>query len=343
MTTTTRAVPAEAFRFSTPFQFAKGDEKDPSIHPISGLARSSEAISHWYWGRVVHDFAGMKPRGETLHLDYCHWDIIGIVNKLSVEGDGLHIMGLVQSIEEADQASKVIARGRLGTPYELSIDFTDPAMRIEEVGEGVIVNVNGQQFTGPLTVIREWELRSVAVCEYGRDSNTEAKFSEGQQQPALINVTVLSQEPSMLITTDAGQTGTTTAPAGTTQLSEQKPAGGLNSTTVPEGEAALLAKLSKFTDMFGDAAGVAHFKAGTEFTIALGTEFKALQAKFAAKDEEIDQLKKALEATKLGADKPVGASDPTPGAGAVPSQFAHLGASGGFAAQLQQQLEAAKK
>lgn len=335
--TKTREVPAAAFRFSSPCEFAKGDERDPVRHPFTGLARSAQPITHWYWGRVVHDFSGMKPRNDRVQLDWCHWseEAVGIVNKFDVKPDGLHIAGEVQSIREADKASEIIARGRLGHPYELSIDFTDPAMVIEEVSDGVVISCNGQQFTGPLTVIRQWELRSVAVCPFGRDPNTEAKFSDGQQQPS-VSVTVLTQEPSMLIT-NAAQPGATPAPAATTQLAEQPAAATPQTAVAPGGKAELLSDLAKFTDLFGDAQGVAHFKAGTDFVTALTTEFKALKTQFAAKDEEIAQLKSTLSATQLGATQPVGASDATPApGGTAPTQFAHLGPAAAYAASLSQ-------
>ncbi len=346
MTTTTREVPANALRFSVPCQFAKDASTDPMRHRITGLARSSEAIYHWYWGRVVHDFAGMKPRGEKLHLDYCHWELIGVVDQLSVQTDGLHIGGEVQSIKPDDQALTVITRGKLGSPYELSIDFTDPAMRIEEVAEGVPVVVNGQQFTGPLTVIREWELRSVAVCEYGRDSNTEAKFSEGQAKPP-VTITVLSQEKPMKLDTattpaaatpptDAAQLGGNTTPG-----APAAPAATPQPAAVPGANTFSMDQLKKYTEAFGAEKGLAHFTAGTPFETALATEYKALQTKLSAKDGELEQTKTALESTKLGGEKPVGASDTAPGAGTAPStsQFAYLGGAGSaFATEIQNQM-----
>jgi len=60
-------------------------------------------------------------------------------------------------------------RSTSGTPYEASIYFGGDGIRVEEVAEGQVAQVNGFQFASPGIVIREWPLRGVAVCPYGAE------------------------------------------------------------------------------------------------------------------------------------------------------------------------------
>jgi hypothetical protein len=66
-------VPAEALRFDAgPFQFAAKPGEVDGNRRITMLARTAEPIEHWYWGKIVHDMAGMKLAAPTLPCDYCH-------------------------------------------------------------------------------------------------------------------------------------------------------------------------------------------------------------------------------------------------------------------------------
>ena len=71
----------------------------------------------------------------------------------------------------------------------MSISFPGD-LTIEEVPEGREVTVNQRQFTGPLTVLRSWPLRGVAVTPYGHDSETSMQFAEDAE----ITCTIISEE-----------------------------------------------------------------------------------------------------------------------------------------------------
>src|SRR5690606_6439778 len=51
--------------------------------------------------------------------------------------------------------------------------------------------VNGVTVRGPVTIIRKWTLRGVAVCPYGYDPKTSTRFS---QDDGDVDVTLLSHE-----------------------------------------------------------------------------------------------------------------------------------------------------
>jgi hypothetical protein len=194
LTRETREVPAQALRLrGGAFAFAKGEGEE---HRFSMLARSSDAITHWYWGRLVHDFDGMRRR-DQIATDYCHdvREVLGFVDQFTVEADGLHLAGELVPFTEQDRASEVLHKGRAGVPYEASIDFYSEDLVLEWIPEGTTTLVNGKQFAGPGVIVREWPLRGVAICPYGQDEATHTQFAAeaGDQVP----VTLFCKEGTM--------------------------------------------------------------------------------------------------------------------------------------------------
>lgn len=179
MSTSTLSVPRGALRlragkFNVPA--SSGTTNEASIRM---LARSPEAIEHWYWGRVVHDLAGMRLRKDRLPIDWCHdyEENIGYLDQFTADPKtGLTVAGKLLSMRDDDKAAEVIRRGQAGVPYEASIDFDGP-IRVEEIGEGVTAKCNGRTIVGPAKIIREWRLNAVAVCPFGADPNTVSQFS----------------------------------------------------------------------------------------------------------------------------------------------------------------------
>ena len=103
-----------AFRLEAPLEFAKtkdAQQSDTKSRPIQMLARTKKVIDHWWWGRCVHDFAGMV-HADRIILDYCHSseDIIGFADEFIVDDSGLTLRGRVESIEENDEAEKMLLR-----------------------------------------------------------------------------------------------------------------------------------------------------------------------------------------------------------------------------------------
>lgn len=175
--------PSEAFRFQlSPLQFADAKEAQDGVYPFAMLARSADEIYHWYWGRIVHDMAGMQLRKPRVTIDYQHdFDtVIGYADKFSVTEEGLHVTGALVSTREHDRAHEIYNKGRAGVPYESSIDWEGPDSEVEWIPEGVTTEVNGRQFSGPGYVVRQWPLRSIAVCRYGVDPDTRTQFSQKQ-------------------------------------------------------------------------------------------------------------------------------------------------------------------
>lgn len=177
-------VPAEALTLRAsridPAQWI--GEKAGETSPVELLARTGEPVEHWYWGRLVHDFAGMVPNGDRVPIDYCHdsGEVLGFLNEFDPSSGDLVTRGALVHFAEKDRVAEVTTKGRAGVPYEASIDFRGEGVVVEYIDEGQMTEVNGRQLEGPLAVIRKWPLRGVAICPYGHDAGTEARFNQAE-------------------------------------------------------------------------------------------------------------------------------------------------------------------
>lgn len=185
--------PANAMRFMGSVEIEQTDDEPPKVKM---LARSGQPIQHWFWGTVVHDNSGAKF-GDSIPLDYCHDDkeVVGFANADGIgidEEHNLSVVGTMTPFAEGDRANEILAKSKMGVPYQASINFAGDGIKLQNVKEGETTPVNGYEFNGPGVVIREWPLRGIAVCPYGADGNTKSEFSDSD----VISVTVLEEPMS---------------------------------------------------------------------------------------------------------------------------------------------------
>jgi hypothetical protein len=171
-----RNLPHAALRFKVGGFTLGNHGAAAGVVPIRLVARAGAAIVHPYWGKVVHDFAGMQHKNR-IPIDYNHDDeqVIGYVDTFNTRSGDLELAGVLVPFSEGDRATEVVHKIGAGIPYEASIDFRDE-IDVDELLAGQSRKVNGQDVEGPATVISRWTLRGVAVCPYGADKNTSAKL-----------------------------------------------------------------------------------------------------------------------------------------------------------------------
>ncbi len=323
-------VPRTAMQFATakPMQFAQGDA-ETGILPFSMLARSAEAINHYYWGRIVHDFAGMILRRDSVTVDYAHGfdEVIGFANSFSVTASGLEVSGSLVTTEPNDKADEVFRKGKAGVPYEASIDWNGPEVEIEFIPDGVTTAVNDQQFAGPGYVVRKWPLRAIAICRYGCDPDTRTQFSKSQSETdtGTVSVSITSPEDTEIMATtpaapaaDAGPPSAPAAGADAKQFAAQPPQ--VNSISIE--------MLKQFSAEFGDKAneyvigGLSIDAARYQFAVhqrdLAKAELTQLTATVAAKDAVIVDLQTKLKqfgVESLGQATPLDTDGKGPAAG----------------------------
>jgi len=194
----TKQIPLAALKFAADLEMGDNGEGAKTV-PIKVKARGAQAVDHWYFGRMVHDLAGMSLSKPRLAIDYCHREdeVMGFANKFDTEG-GLVASGALTPFQEKDRASEVIFKSQQGVPYEASIFFDPAELVLEEVPQGMSVPVNGLQFAGPGVVARKWTLRGLAVCPYGQDKNTAVEFSAGEHPTQVaVRYTQTEQPPAV--------------------------------------------------------------------------------------------------------------------------------------------------
>jgi hypothetical protein len=239
------------------------------------VARTKAVIYHWYWGPVVHDFAGMT-HGDSLAVDLQHefCEPIGYVDGFTVTDEGLVLDGYLVALigAEDDKGMEVILRGQAGIPYQASIDFDPESVVLEYVPEGFTSEANGQTYSGPVTIIRQWELQGVAVCLRPWDKGTEARFSKDAQDAP--------QVP--LNWKDKGKFAMTTT-------TETKPADAKPAESIDDVRGQFAKTREKFVGMFGAVDGNEYLAAGKPYESAL--------------EEHIGKLSKQVETEKTRADE----------------------------------------
>lgn len=308
-------VPAEALRFDAGrFEFAapagKSDNKSGNV-PVKMRARSAQPIEHWYWGKVVHDMAGFRTAAPKLPIDYNHdrGEVLGFLDQFTAGNDGLDVAGELVSFQPDDRTAEVIYKGNAGVPYQASISFDGDTCILEVVPDKMQATVNGSQFQGPGVIIREWELRGVAVCPYGYDPNTSTQFAAQSAG----DVHVAFKEPIMDPAKPVEKSNVTSQ----TELaaSETKPAAvetkpGETQTVVVDPRAEFKATLEKFTAKFGPANGAAWAAEGISYEQGLERHTAALSSELAASQTENKTLAGKLSAVPRGEADPVSFSEP---------------------------------
>lgn len=299
-----RKLPASAFRMSAAMEFAEEAPADGKVS-VTLLARSPAPISHGSWGKIAHDMTGMILRKDACPLDYAHngrYDpdtILGYADEFEASPkNGLLVKGFLVSTDPNDLAAKVIAKGAAGVPFEASIDWNGPGAIIEEIGDGVTVQVNGYDFEGPGYVVRQWPLRSIAVCPYGADHNTRTQFSERPDEEIEVEIKECS---TMFKKPDAKPDDK--------QHTETPAASPPNATPPVDHRAEFTAELKRFTDRFGAVNGAKWLSEGKSFSDALELHAKDLESQLAAAKVHSDGLAQRIEQAKPGEDKPVTFSD----------------------------------
>jgi len=131
-----------------------------------------------YFDPVVVDVRGIGT-GQKIPLlrDHDHTRPIG-QGVAAIADNGIEIQGSLRSTGDSGQvrdAREIIEAAKDEFPWQASVGI-EPT-RTEKVNAGQRVRVNGQTFTGPLTVVRAGKLREVSIVAIGADDSTEARIA----------------------------------------------------------------------------------------------------------------------------------------------------------------------
>lgn len=259
--------------------------------PIKMLARSNQPIQHYWWGRVLHDFGTMTHEPKIV-MDYEHGDPVGFLDTFTITEKGLEVSGYLTPGANGtakDAAGTMLA----GIPMQASINFADDTIGYEEIPAGVKATVNGREFEGELTVIRNWKLRGVALCRYGYDSRTKSElFSQGDREISAIRLN--KQEELSMSAAPAPKTDPSTTPAAPAQPATTAAA---KETAAPQAAQQLAAsdpraEFKAMVSEFGAEAGAKYFGEGLTVAQAKDRHYEAMKAELSAANAKVAELAK---------------------------------------------------
>jgi hypothetical protein len=163
--------PAPVLYFTAPLAFAPTDGNALPTR-LTGIAYSGGLITHWDQP-VVIDLAStaLEPTAPLLY-EHDRAATIGIVTALAHDGAALTLTADLFS--DFDPTAADIARkATRGLDWQLSIGLF--GAEAEERRTGTI-ELNGQTFAAPVTVLRHGWVREVSVVALGADRATQANF-----------------------------------------------------------------------------------------------------------------------------------------------------------------------
>jgi hypothetical protein len=139
---------------------------------FSGLAYDGGVIrDHAVYSPLVVDLAGAEFKTPAPAM-FGHEGSIGVIDQATL-GNQVNIEGRLFTGIDA-KAKEISDKADQGMPWELSIRAYPG--QIDQLVKGQRAFINGQTFTGPLTVFRQNRIREVSFCELGAASNTTARL-----------------------------------------------------------------------------------------------------------------------------------------------------------------------
>lgn len=136
---------------------------------LSGIAYTGKPFSY-YGDRCIIDLSSLKHKAKVPLL-YQHDPDKRLGHcALNVSDKGLEVDGVFLS---SPTAAAVVADADEGFSFELSVHAQTDSY--EQIPAGQTVEVNGQQYKGPLEVARGTRVREVSLTPVGVDGGTSAK------------------------------------------------------------------------------------------------------------------------------------------------------------------------
>lgn len=157
---------------------ADGGDAMPSQPRKFRIAAYTGAAIRQAWSRepIVIDLKGMKLRQQipiVLGHDYQLGAILGQTTSVTVENGTLMVEGEILS--STDAASRVVELADKGFSWQASVGAD--VSRHEKISADQSVNVNGQNFNGPIRIVKASALREVSFVTLGADDATTVQIA----------------------------------------------------------------------------------------------------------------------------------------------------------------------
>lgn len=152
---------------------AEGEAKGPRSFEVLAYTGGALEVDAFDLPIVV-DLKGLKTTNSLVaNLDHVASQRVGHVTDKSIDGTNLKLSGLMSAATQ--WRDEVVASADGGFEWQASIEARPT--KVVPVGAGKTVQVNGQEFVGPLYVARQSTLRGFAFVSHGADDNTKVSIA----------------------------------------------------------------------------------------------------------------------------------------------------------------------
>ncbi len=152
--------------------------KEPAKRPaftMMAYAGGQMRLSGWH-RPVVVDLAGLKAAPSVSILkDHDPTQLVGQASEVTIDATGIKVKATITGDETASPTKDILVHATNGFRWPVSIGAQ--VDRIEYVDPGAKASVNGQQFSGPINIVRAGVLREVSFVGVGADENASASVS----------------------------------------------------------------------------------------------------------------------------------------------------------------------
>lgn len=127
---------------------------------------------------VVLDLAGLSVPSQNRPIRFAHDPAAGVghTDAIRVEAGQLMAAGVIS--RDTAAAREVVASSRNGFPWQASIGAG--VEEFEFIKEQQKATVNGQEFTGPVNIVRKSTLGEISFVDLGADGRTSASIAARQ-------------------------------------------------------------------------------------------------------------------------------------------------------------------
>ncbi len=152
---------------------AETEDGKPVLPKFKGTAYTGGQMVPMGWGDpVVVDLQGIEwtEKSRPILKDHDSALVVGHTNSIAISGNKLIVSGVISGT--GPSAVEVRDNAKNGFPWQMSIGAAARKVRRVKVGESV--NVNGQDFDGPLYLVEAATLGEISFVALGADDATEA-------------------------------------------------------------------------------------------------------------------------------------------------------------------------
>jgi len=129
-----------------------------------------------FYRPVVIDLSGLKASARVSILkDHDPTQLVGQSTEVVIDKSQVTVAGQITGSDDDGPTRQVLSHARNGFAWPVSVGVL--IGKLESVADKTTVTVNGQQFTGPIYIVRSGLLREVSFVGVGADDKTSSKIA----------------------------------------------------------------------------------------------------------------------------------------------------------------------